>query len=182
MILSRTSQYAIQALIYMATQPEGVPVLNRTIAEYLKVPPAYLAKIMQSLSRGGILYSFRGKQGGFCLREGGEKTDLMKILTLVEGPGLTENCVMGLKICSDSTACPMHEKWKPIKARIVELLEKQTLEKLAAAVKSGKYRLSELPLAAVDLPALPVQSKGAAEGKKVVGVRRSKTSTARNSA
>ena len=39
MILSRTSQYAIQALIYMATQPAGVAVLNRTIAEKLGVSP-----------------------------------------------------------------------------------------------------------------------------------------------
>lgn len=168
MILSRTSQYAIQALIYMATQPENVPVLNRTIAGYLSVPPAYLAKIMQSLSRGGILYSFRGKQGGFCLREGAEKTDLMKILTLVEGPGLTENCVMGLKICSETTACPMHEKWMPIKLRIVELLEKQTLEKLAAAVKSGKYRLSELPLSALSV--MPAAANGPAAAQRAKGV------------
>lgn len=145
MILSRTSQYAIQALIYIATQPPGVPVLNRTIAEHLGVPTAYLAKIMQNLSRGTLLYSFRGRRGGFCLREGAEKTDLMQILTLIEGPGITENCVMGLKLCGEETACPMHAKWKPIKAKILELLHKQTLEKLAVAVKSGKYRISELP-------------------------------------
>lgn len=150
MILSRTSQYAIQALIYIATQPRGQPVLNRTVAEYLDVPPAYLAKIMQNLCRGTLLYSFRGRQGGFCLREGCEKTDLMQILTLIEGPGLTETCVMGLKRCSNETACPMHAKWYPIKTRIVELLHKQTLEKLAAAVRSGKYRLTELPGAALD--------------------------------
>jgi len=152
MILSRTSQYAIQALIYIATQPRGVPILNRTVAQHLSVPPAYLAKIMQNLSRGTLLYSFRGRQGGFCLREGCEKTDLMQILTLVEGPGLTENCVMGLKVCNDETACPMHAKWYPIKLKIVELLHKQTLEKLAAAVKSGKYRLTELPSAALVTP------------------------------
>ena len=161
MILSRTSQYAIQALIYIATQPRGVPILNRTVAQYLNVPPAYLAKIMQNLSRGGLLYSFRGRQGGFCLREGCEKTDLMQILTLVEGPDLTENCVMGLKICSNETACPMHAKWHPIKLKIVELLHKQTLEKLAAAVKSGKYRLTELPRAA-----LPITTTGKTRARK----------------
>jgi Rrf2 family protein len=158
MILSRTSQYAIQALIYIATQPPGIPVLNRTVAQHLNVPPAYLAKIMQNLSRGTLLHSFRGRQGGFCLREGCEKTDLMQILTLVEGPGLAENCVIGLKICSDETACPMHEKWIPIKTRIVELLHQQTLEMLAAAVKSGKYRLTELPDAAFAQLTAPVHS------------------------
>ena len=145
MILSRTSQYAIQALIYIATQPRGEPVLNRKIADYLDVPSAYLAKIMQSLCKGNLLYSFRGRLGGFCLREGAEKTDLMQILTLTEGSGFTEDCLLGLKVCSDETACPMHTKWKPIKLKVVALLSEQTLEKLAAAVISGKYRLTDLP-------------------------------------
>lgn len=145
MILSRTSQYAIQALIYIATQPRGELVLNRKIADYLDVPSAYLAKIMQSLCKGNLLYSFRGRLGGFCLREGAEKTDLMQILALTEGPRFTEDCLLGLKVCSDETACPMHTKWKPIKQKVVALLHEQTLEKLAAAVISGKYRLTDLP-------------------------------------
>lgn len=150
MILSRTSQYAIQALIFVATRPRGVPVLIRTVAEHLDVPPPYLAKIMQSLSRGKLVYSFRGRQGGVCLSEGGENTDLMQILTLIEGPGLTDNCVLGLKVCGDDTACPMHTQWNPIKTRIVKLLTQQTLGKLAAAVQSGKYRLTELPFALLE--------------------------------
>jgi Rrf2 family protein len=150
MILSRTSQYAIQALIYIATRPPGEPILNRKVAEYLGVPTAYLAKIMQSLCRGNLLYSYRGRQGGFCLREGAERTDLMQIVTLIEGAGLTENCVLGLKVCSDATACPVHSKWKPIKEKIVALLNEQTLDLLAIAVQSGKYRISDMPMAMME--------------------------------
>ena len=168
MILSRTSQYAIQALIFVATRPRGVPVLIRTVAEHLDVPPPYLAKIMQGLSRGKLIRSFRGRQGGVCLCEGGEETDLMQILTLIEGPGLVDNCVLGLKACGDDTACPMHVQWKPIKTEIVKLLNQQTLGKLAAAVQSGKYRLTELPFAALESkgvvpgsgPAILVRAKG----------------------
>lgn len=145
MILSRTSQYAIQALIFIATRPAGEPVLNREIASYLGVPPAYLAKIMQSLCKGNLLYSYRGRLGGFCLREGAEKTGLMQILTMTEGPSFTQDCVLGLKVCSDATACPMHAKWLPIKKKIVAILNDQTLEKLARAVQTGKYRLTDLP-------------------------------------
>lgn len=149
MILSRTSQYAVQALIFIATQPRGTPVLNRDIAARLHVPSAYLAKIMQSLCKSNILYSYRGRLGGFSLREGMEKTDLMHILLITEGPSFTTDCVLGLKECRDDTACPMHFKWTPVKNRIVAMLEEQTLEKLARAVQSGKYRLSDLPQAAV---------------------------------
>jgi Rrf2 family protein len=147
MILSRTTQYAIQALIYMATQPRGVAVLNRNIAENLGAPPTYLAKVLQNLCRGNLLYSYRGKQGGFCLQEGGEKITLMQIVIITEGPGFTKDCVLGLKICNDKAPCPMHKQWYPIKQEIVNLLESQTLNILSAAVMSGKYQLADLPAA-----------------------------------
>jgi len=147
MILSRTTQYAIQALIYMATQPRGVAVLYRNIAENLGAPPTYLAKVLQNLCRGNLLYSYRGKQGGFCLQEGGEKITLMQIVVITEGPGFTKDCVLGLKICNDKAPCPMHKQWYPIKQEIVKLLESQTLNILSAAVMSGKYQLADLPAA-----------------------------------
>ncbi len=147
MLISRTSQYAIQSMIYIATQAPGTPVLSREVAEKLQVPAAYLAKIMQLLSKGGLVTSFRGRLGGFCLREEPEKIDLMRILLITEGPDFTKDCVLGLKVCSDETACPMHTKWKPIKEEIIRLLHQQTLSMLSEAVLSGKYRISDIPYA-----------------------------------
>jgi len=145
MILSRTSQYAVQALIYMATQPAATPVLNKDIASRLGVPAPYLAKILQSMAKGNLLYSFRGRLGGFCLREEGEKITLMQILLLTEGAAFTQSCLLGLKKCSDETACPLHFRWTPVKKKIIELLQETTLDKLAKAVETGKYRLADMP-------------------------------------
>jgi Rrf2 family protein len=149
MILSRTSQYAVQALIYMATQPANTPVLNKDIAAELNVPAPYLAKILQSLAKGNLLYSYRGRLGGFCLKEDGLDMSLMDILLQTEGPAFTQSCFLGLKKCSDETACPVHFRWLPVKEKIVGLLRETTLEKLAKAVQSGMYRLSDLPGAAI---------------------------------
>lgn len=145
MILSRTSQYAVQALIYMATQPRSTPVLNKDIAAKLGVPAPYLAKILQGLAKGNLLFSFRGRLGGFCLRESGDKINLMQILLLTEGPMFTQSCLLGLKECSDETACPLHFRWIPVKKKILDLLQDTSLEKLAKAVESGKYRLADMP-------------------------------------
>ena len=145
MILSRTSQYAVQALIYIATQPADTPVLNKDIAARLGVPAPYLTKILQSMVKGDLLFSFRGRLGGFCLREGAEKTNLMQILQLTEGAAFTQSCLLGLKKCSDETACPLHFRWIPVKKKIIALLEETTLEKLARAVETGKYRLADIP-------------------------------------
>lgn len=152
MILSRTSQYAVQALIYMATQPTDTPVLNKDIAAKLNVPAPYLAKILQNLAKGNLLYSFRGRLGGFCLREDGDKMTLMDILLLTEGPAFTQSCLLGLKKCGDDTACPVHFRWMPVKEKIIGLLRETTLDKLAKAVLSGKYRLTDLPGAVFGKP------------------------------
>jgi len=145
MILSRTSKYAIQALIYMATQPSGVAILNRTIAEKLGASPTYLAKILQNLCKFNLLYSFRGNHGGFCLREKGGEINLLQIVLVTEGSGIKEECVLGFKVCSDKKPCLMHTQWSPIRKEIVQLLQNQNLEFLAAEVLSGKHLLSDLP-------------------------------------
>jgi Rrf2 family protein len=150
MLFSRTSQYAIQALVYCSMQDADVPFLGRDIAAGLGIPGHYLSKILQQLRHGGILQSYRGRQGGFCLCQKPEQISLIQIMHITEGPAFAEDCVLGLKECSDETACPMHhENWKPIRCRITAMLEEQTLCTLAEAVKTGKYRLSDLPAAAM---------------------------------
>ena len=147
MIFSRTSQYAIQALIYLATQPRGQPVLNREIADSLGVPTAYLAKILHDLARGHILDSSRGRRGGFRLRSGAEASSLLDIVLLLEGMRIRRECLLGLKECGDETACPVHRKWKRVKHEMLDYLGGLTLGHLAEAVERGQYRLSDLPQA-----------------------------------
>jgi Rrf2 family protein len=145
MLISRTSQYAIQSLIYIAIQQQETPILSREIAERMNVPSAYLSKIMQTLTKGGLLHSFRGRLGGFSLREAPENINLMRILLITEGPNFSEDCVLGLKICGDETACPIHNQWKPIKQEIIQMLNTQTLDILREAVLVGKYRICDIP-------------------------------------
>lgn len=148
-IMSRTSQYAIQALVYLAIQPCGERVSVRDIAYQLNVPAAYLAKIMQSLNKGMFLSARRGRQGGVYLEAGAETAGLLEILAHTERSSLMQECLLGLKTCSDETACPMHGAWQPIKQAIVELLQECTLQRLAEDVRSGRYQLADLPQASM---------------------------------
>jgi DNA-binding IscR family transcriptional regulator len=65
MIIYRTSQSAVQAMIYTETQPPLTPALNKDVASQLNIPtPYFLSKIMQVLAKGNLLCSFRGRTGG----------------------------------------------------------------------------------------------------------------------
>ncbi|MBU2760621.1 RrF2 family transcriptional regulator [Acidithiobacillus sulfurivorans] len=141
MLLSKTSEYALQALIYLAAQPEGEPVLSRDISDYLRVPAQYLAKILQDLAKRGVLDSFKGRGGGFVLRPGADQMNILDIVEVVEGQPFGQGCVLGLKACADETACPVHYQWKPLKAEVVGLLGKQTIGSMAEAVRAGRYRI-----------------------------------------
>lgn len=147
MILSRTSQYAVQALVYLATQPADRYLLTREIAQALGVPHAYLAKILQKLCRQRLVVSSRGRTGGFMLCAGAQQTNLLDIMLFTEGVRITRECLLGLKQCSDVTACPVHSKWKPIKLKMLAYLDHVNVGLLAKAVQGGRYRLCDLPQA-----------------------------------
>jgi Rrf2 family protein len=141
MLLSKTSEYALQALIYLAAQPSGQPVLSRDISDYLHVPAQYLAKILQDLAKRGVLDSFKGRGGGFVLRPGAGQMNILDIIEIVEGQAFGQGCVLGLKACADETACPVHTQWKPLKAEVIDLLGRQTIASMAEAVMAGRYRI-----------------------------------------
>lgn len=158
MLISRTSQYAVQSLIYIAAQDQAAPILSREMAERLQVPAAYLAKIMQALCKGGLVTSYRGRLGGFCLSNDAGEIDLMRILLITEGPEFTKGCLLGLKECSDAAACPVHDKWHPIKQDVIAMLKEQTLAMLSEAVRTGQYRLSDIPHVLMPANSIPIRA------------------------
>jgi Rrf2 family protein len=127
MLISRACGYAIQALVYLAKQPEGQLTPNRKISEELGIPHHFLGKIVQNLVKAGILKSRRGPKGGLTLaRKPGDIT-LMDIAGAVDGRDFTTMCIIGLPSCDDETPCPLHIRWNKVRK---ELLAEETIASL----------------------------------------------------
>ncbi|MBP6669267.1 MAG: Rrf2 family transcriptional regulator [Gemmatimonadales bacterium] len=141
MILSRTSEYALQALVHLAVQPTGQPVLNRDVARYLGVPAPYLTKILKGLVQRGLVQSHKGRGGGYAIQRAALDVTVREVVELVEGPSVFQECLLGLKVCADATACPVHHAWAPLKAGLLGLLDRRTVGSMADAVRAGKYQL-----------------------------------------
>lgn len=144
MIFSRSTQYAIQALVLLAGQPVGSYVMSHRLATQLQIPVAYLSKLMLRLAQAGILESTRGRMGGYRLRHSAHAITLRQVADVISAGRMSQECLMGLKTCSDDDACAMHCQWKPMKQRLFGMLEEQNLGRLAEGVASGRYRLEEL--------------------------------------
>ena len=121
MLLSQSARYALRAAIYLAER-DGKWHLSHEIATSLGVPARYLAKILQDLTRHGVLTSTRGRGGGFRLAHPAGQIDLLRVVQAIDGERFGEHCVLGLPDCSDDRPCALHESWNRIRAEILGML------------------------------------------------------------
>jgi Rrf2 family protein len=132
MLYSKSAEYAIQALIYLAEIKPDKPVMISEIAEAYNIPYQFLAKIVQTLVKQRLVVATRGRNGGINLARGAKDIYVNQIVNAVDGPPPERDiCVIGLDECSDETPCPLHHKWKPIRIQIREMLSKEHLDDLA---------------------------------------------------
>ncbi len=140
MIYSKTCEYAIRALLFLASRPKGEYVLTRVVSAGTGIPPAYLAKIFRDLAHHKILLSRRGAAGGVALAVEPKAVSLQQIVLLMDDPAHLKACVMGLDRCSDQNACPLHEVWTTARRKMTEKMQKCTLAAITKKVSSANYR------------------------------------------
>ena len=102
--LSDAANLAFHAMMVLASKPEIGQHSVSQMAEYLGVSENHLAKVMQRLSKVGLVISKRGPKGGFRLGKPAEEVSLMEIYQTMEGPLNTRTCMLARPVC-DGTNC-----------------------------------------------------------------------------
>lgn len=142
-MFSNACKYGIKAVAYIATQSiENKRVKITDVAKKSGSPEAYTAKIMGQLTKGKIVISVKGPQGGFEMsREQMQQVTILQIVKIIDGDSLINDCVLGLSQCDSNQPCPMHNEFKLIKEQIKHLLETTTVYDLATKINSGDSTL-----------------------------------------
>ena len=140
MIYSKTCEYAIRALLFVATQPKGEFVLTHVVSKETGVPLPYLAKIFRDLAHHKILLSRRGAAGGVALALAPAEISIKKIVDIIDDPVHFKACVMGLDQCSDKNACPLHAVWTASRQKIISEMQKCNLATITKKVNKSHYR------------------------------------------
>jgi Rrf2 family protein len=87
MRLTRASQYAIHAVVSMASQGDnGRPTASHLTAQARGIPERFLLKVLKPLVSAGILHSVKGPNGGYRLARPANKITLLEIIEAVDGP------------------------------------------------------------------------------------------------
>jgi Rrf2 family protein len=127
-IFSKTCEYAIRAVFFIAHKTvSGSRVGIKDIAAGIDSPEHFLAKILQDLSRKGLVSSNKGPNGGFYLDVLALDRPLSEIVEAVDGDSLFKGCALGLKQCSEINPCPLHNEFKDIRNNIQSMLSNTTI-------------------------------------------------------
>ena len=130
--ITRSSEYALRAMTYMANAAGADFVLVRDMSRSLGVPAPFLGKCLQHLVAKGLLKSQRGRNGGFRLTRPAAAISLNEIVGAQEDLERTRQCFLGQVECSDERACPMHTFWKRASTDFIERLDTTSLADVVA--------------------------------------------------
>ena len=142
MLLSNACEYGIRAVSYMAVHMEDEYMSVGEISKELNISFHFLTKTLQKLTQAKILKSYRGPQGGIRFYKDPKNISLTDIVKAIDGPGIFEECIIGLPGCNDDEPCPLHEKWKAQREMLAKTFDETSLKDLADNIKRDDLRLA----------------------------------------
>lgn len=138
-MFSKACEYAIRAVLYIAIKSTNGSRLGlKEIAKEVDSPEPFTAKILQTLSREGIISSSKGPNGGFYLDPKAKPIPLSAIVKAIDGTDTLHTCGIGLKQCSDRFPCPIHDQVKAYKENLRKAMNDKTIQELARELNAGK--------------------------------------------
>ena len=128
MIYTKTGEYAIRAILFLARQPNDILIKSSEVAKREDIPIHYLAKILQRMVKYGYVASSKGRSGGFRITELARKNSLLEIIERVEGSVINLKCITGLKECSEKYPCPLHTEWTELRNKIYTHISSKSVQ------------------------------------------------------
>lgn len=142
-MLSNASKYAINAILYLATESSVDRKLGaKEVATAINIPTPFLAKLLQDMARKNVISSTKGPKGGFYLTHENTQQKLITVIAHIDGLGKFEECVLGLEGCSNDKPCPIHFSIQPFKNKLFNELNTNSIASFAVKVKNGETFLN----------------------------------------
>lgn len=137
MKLSRRGEYALKAVLHLAScepsQTSSVP----EIANKNQIPEPFLNQIMLTLKNAGLLRSRRGAHGGYVLNRNANEITLGEIARLMDGPLAPIPCASVTAYepcpsCPDPDDCILRITMRNVRDVVSDILDNTTIADLVA--------------------------------------------------
>lgn len=132
MRVSAKSDYALRALIEIASRDDDGPVSADELGRLQDIPANFLQAILADLRRAGVVRSVRGQGGGWRLAGDPADTSVADVIRAVDGPLVS---VYGLRpeaVEYNQSAALLQLVWIAARANLRQVFEAVTIETLAS--------------------------------------------------
>jgi Rrf2 family protein len=132
MRVSAKSDYALRALIEIASRSDGAPVSAEELGRLQDIPHGFLQAILADLRRAGIVMSVRGQSGGWRLGRNADAVSVADIIRAVDGPLVS--VYGGLRpeaVSYNESATVLQLVWIAARASLRDVFETVTVAMLA---------------------------------------------------
>ena len=115
------------------------------MADAYHLPVPLLAKVLQQLTRAGILRSVAGTNGGYKLARDANRISTLEVVRAIDGPVILTHCFTEHGTCDQSESCTVREPLRRVHEAILELLNKFTITDLGES-PAAQSKLTPLTL------------------------------------
>lgn len=134
-MISNTAEYALRAVVHLATRPSAAETAQQ-IAAATKVPPGYMSKVLQDLAKAGVVLSQRGPRGGFTLARPPEQTSVLDVINAVDPIKRIRACPLGLPE-HGTKLCALHQRLDDAMAYVEQVFAESNMADLLKPSRSG---------------------------------------------
>jgi Rrf2 family protein len=130
MTISTRGRYATRIMVLLASAGSETPVTKFQIAEAEAISPAYVQQLMMALRMAGLVFSHRGRVGGFSLSRSPDAITVSDVLKAVEGDVMPAPC-RETGHCDRMATCPTRPVWEEAAELLDGLFGATTIASLA---------------------------------------------------
>jgi len=125
--MSKQTDYGVLLLTQFATDPKGLTLSARELADRASLPLPMVSKILKVLTRAGLLRSVRGAHGGYMLARRPDRITVTDVISVLDGPFAMTECVDAPGDCRQESSCPVRTNWHLINQTVRKALDNITL-------------------------------------------------------
>jgi Rrf2 family protein len=129
--LTKKADYGLIALKYLAERPENPALSAKDVADTYGIPAQLLAKILQQLTKSGLLRSHAGMNGGYTLAREARSISAYEVILAIDGPFFITSCSKGKKGCELTPNCTVKEPLARVNETIAGVLKSISIHDLA---------------------------------------------------
>lgn len=130
--MSAKAEYAVRAMVQLATAEDGAVVKTEDLAKAQGIPPQFLVDILSALRTDRLVRSHRGREGGYELARSADEISIADVLRCIDGPlASVRDIGLGDLPYSGPTA-KLTDVWRALRASMRWVLEETSLADVAA--------------------------------------------------